>query len=240
VIDETYRRHLKTIPANDDGPIWLVALTRSGEGAELKRRFEPIVATAGGQVVVHGTCTPVGPFAAHWDQLTVVKFPTRRHVAPDHPGLLAIRPAEAIILGCIPSPTMTLSRSADAPEWTDVAYPASDADSPIIAVHVVRYRADCDSPDAMATHAALLDKSSIAHGARNAHAFAVEGTIVGDGRQWDEVRLSAYPSAAAFSAVLNELGSMTGFCDRRGQLVEDSYALGVRPVVDRLARSLVS
>ncbi len=42
------------------------------------------------------------------------------------------------------------------------------------------------------------------HGVRIAGWYRVEGTIMGDGRSWDEVRFNAFPSRRAFMAVVND------------------------------------
>ena len=51
-------------------------------------------------------------------------------------------------------------------------------------------------------HATTPRWSAVPHGVRVAAWFEAEGTIVGDGRQWHQARFNAFPSKAAFMAVV--------------------------------------
>lgn len=64
-----------------------------------------------------------------------------------------------------------------------------------------------------------------------------EGTILGDGRQWDEVRFNAFPSRAAFFAVAADPDRSAAQADHRDVAVADTYALVLRPLIDRLQES---
>ena len=62
-----------------------------------------------------------------------------------------------------------------------------------------------------------------------------EGTIVGDGRQWHQVRFNTFPSRAAFMAVARDPGRLAAQADHRETAIADTYALGVRASINRLA-----
>ncbi len=243
-IDAAYRAQLQSTPLDDDGPIWMVSM-QCAEGRI--DRLQSVADIAGGEVVLAGdVIRQVDGDKPEWNQLTVVKFPARRNFVQltnhpafkHHPGFVDMQLKEAIILGCIPSPSMPVPAHLQVPTWSAVPHPATDDDSPVIAVHAVRY-ADTDwSPDDMAAYAHALAAASVPHGARGTRWFAVEGTIVGDGRQWDDVRFTMYPSMAAFMAVVNDLDHITAYERHRAHLIADIYTLVMRPRIDRLARSL--
>jgi hypothetical protein len=243
-IDSSYKQHLETIPVDDDGPIWMVSMQRAEGGLD---RLQSVADVGGGEVVLAGdVIRQVDGDAPHWNQLTVVKFPTRRNFVQlahhpafkHHPGFDHMQLHEAIILGCIPSPSMPTPAQLTVPTWNAVPHPATDDDSPVVAVHAVRY-ADSDwSPDDMAAYAHALAAASVPHGARGTRWFAVEGTIVGDGRHWDDVRFTMYPSMSAFLAVVNDLDHITAYERHRAHLIADKYTLVMRPRIDRLARSI--
>lgn len=243
-IDDSYKHHLKTVPPDDDGPIWMVSMQRADGDLD---RLQSVADVAGGEVVLAGdVIRQVDGDAPRWNQITVIKFPTRRNfiqlahhpAIKHHPGFDHMQMQEAILLGCIPSPSMPVPRHLDIPAWSAVPHPATDEDSPVIVVHAVRY-ADTDwSPDDMAAYAHALATASVPHGARGTRWFAVEGTIVGDGRQWDDVRFTMYPSMAAFMAVVNDLDHISAYDRHRAHLIADIYTVVMRPRIDRLGRSV--
>ncbi len=69
--------------------------------------------------------------------------------------------------------------------------------------------------------------------------FEAEGTIIGDGRSWDDVRFNVYPSRAAFMDIVFDSDRLGGERGRTEPQIEDSYALLLRPFLDGLAESIV-
>ena len=65
--------------------------------------------------------------------------------------------------------------------------------------------------------------------------FGVEGTIVGDGRQWDQARFNAFPSKAAFMAVALDPARLEAQRSHREVALADTYTMILRPTIDRLA-----
>jgi hypothetical protein len=79
---------------------------------------------------------------------------------------------------------------------------------------------------------------AVPHGVRISGWFGVEGTIVGDGRQWDQARFNAFPSKAAFMAVVFDPDRLEAHHDHREVAIADTYTLILRPALDRLADSV--
>ena len=77
-----------------------------------------------------------------------------------------------------------------------------------------------------------------AHGGRVAGWFAAEGTILGDGRTWDQVRFNAFPSKAAFMAVVFDPARLEAQKNNREPAIADTYTMIVRPSIDHIADSI--
>ena len=106
---------------------------------------------------------------------------------------------------------------------------------PIVILHVLRFHADAATSMADYQHAA--GAVAVPHGVRIVGWLGAEGTILGDGRQWDEVRFNAFPSRAAFFAVAADPDRAAAQADHRDPAVADTYALVLRPLIDRLQES---
>jgi hypothetical protein len=70
------------------------------------------------------------------------------------------------------------------------------------------------------------------HGGGAAAVFTVEGTIMGDGRQWDECRFIAYPSMRSFMAVVQDPERLEAQGNHRVAAIADTYTVIVRPQND--------
>ena len=68
--------------------------------------------------------------------------------------------------------------------------------------------------------------------------FSAEGTIVGDGRSWHQVRVNTFPSRAAFLTVAMNPDRLEAHRDHRDTAIADTYALGVRASINTLAASI--
>ena len=58
--------------------------------------------------------------------------------------------------------------------------------------------------------------------------------LLGDGRQWDEVRFNAFPSKAAFMAVVLDPARLEAQTAHREPAIADTYTMILRPVIDQL------
>lgn len=67
---------------------------------------------------------------------------------------------------------------------------------------------------------------------------SAEGTVLGDGRSWDQVRFNLFPSRAAFMAVVADDARRKAQADHREVAIADSYAMMVNPMINRLAESI--
>lgn len=261
-IDFDYAKQLATTPAEDDGPVWMVNLMRYRpvadysvdapvegapvSGREADDRYLPTESLAGvGAQIVFGADveTQLLGDAPQWDRVGVVKYPTRRSFIemqsrPDFQRQHVHKDAgmdQTIVMGCRP---MTLPDfPGDLPDWNDVPHPSTEDDGPVMVLHVLRFVDEgIDEMTQYQDHAAPV---AAAHGARLAGWFGVEGTIIGDGRSWDQVRFNAFPSRAAFFAMVADPARLRAQHDHREKAIADTYALILRPRIDMLTSSLV-
>jgi len=260
-VDADYERVLTATAADEDGPVWMVNLmayrplaeyadgrSTTLTGREADDLYTPLAALAavGAEIVFAADVeTQLLGDAPRWDRVAVVKYPTRRAFA-DMQDLEVFQRqhvhkdagmAQTIIIGAQPMPSPPFP--ADAPDWADVPHPPTVDDPSIVVLHVLRYhlgRADTD----MVSYQNAAGAVAVPHGVRIAGWFEAEGTIVGDGRTWDQVRFNAFPSRAAFMAVALDPDRVQAHTAHREPAVADTYTMILRPFLDRLATSVDS
>lgn len=258
-VDDAYAARLAGTPPVDEGPVWMINLmhyrptadyadgrptTLTGQDAD--DRYAPFASfeAVGADLVFLATVdTQLLGATPPWDRVAVVRYPTRRafidmqaredfteaHVHKDA-GM-----AQTIVIGGVPLPSPTLP--ADAPTWDTVPHPPTEGDGPVVVLHVLRFhegKADTD----MATYQDAAGAVAVPHGVRIAGWFGAEGTIIGDGRRWDQVRFNAFPSRAAFMAVALDPARLAAQKDHREVAIADTYTMILRPLIDRLAESV--
>lgn len=260
--DHDYGLKLATTAPEDDGPVWMVNLMRYRERAEYADGRE--TALTGREA--DDEYAPLGPLAAvgaeivfvadvedqymgdepRWDRIGVVKYPTRASFiamqqredfqkAHEHKeaGM-----AETIVVGSLP---LAPAGIPDPVDWAEVPHPPTDEDGPYTMVHLIRFHDDegaTVTPDGMEAYQEVAGSVAVPNGVRIDGWFSAEGTIVGDGRQWHQVRFNTFPSREAFLAVASDPGRLEAQSGHRETAIADTYALGVRAHVNRLAESV--
>ena len=261
-IDYDYARRLALTPVEQDGPVWMVNLMKYrdvadyGEGGgpafsgrEADDAYAPLesLAAIGAEVVfLADVDTQLLGDSPKWDRVAVVKYPTRRsfiemqsrpefvekHVHKDA-GM-----QETIVMGCLPMASPELP--GDAPQWEKVPHPPTSEDGSVVVIHVVKFRDSDSSITEMTSYTDHASKIAVPHGVRIDGWFSVEGTIVGDGRSWSQVRFNAFPSKAAFMAVVTDPNRLRAQREHRETAIEDTYTMILRPTINRLASSVES
>jgi hypothetical protein len=266
-VDRDYGMKLATTPPDEDGPVWMVNLMKYREVADYADGRESAIsgrdaddlytpreslAAIGAEIVFGGEVDQqlLGD-APIWDRVGVVKYPTRRsfiemqsrpdfqrqHVHKDA-GM-----AETIVIGCQPFDVPTWPADIAQPDWADVPHPPTDDDGPVMVIHVLKYHDAADAavtPEQMEAYTRTAAVTAGAHGGRVAGWFAAEGTILGDGRTWDQVRFNAFPSKAAFMAVVFDPARLEAQKNNREPAIADTYTMIVRPSIDHIADSIDS
>jgi hypothetical protein len=255
-VDRDYAIRLATTPADEDGPVYMVNLMKYREKADYTDGTElnisgreaddlyapvgPLAAIGASMVFLAEVDTQLLGDAPMWDRIAVVRYPTGRsfidmqsrtdfkekHVHKEA-GM-----AETIVMGCTP---IDVPKPAELPSWADVPHPATEDDGPVVVMHVIKY-VDGGLTD-MVAYQNAAGAVAVPHGARINGWYDVQGTIMGDGRQWDQVRFNAFPSKAAFMAVVADPDRLAAQKDHREPAIADTYALILRPSINRLEKS---
>ncbi|MCU1351955.1 MAG: hypothetical protein JWM05_1164 [Acidimicrobiales bacterium] len=258
-IDKGYALRLATTPADEDGPVWMVNLMKYREvadyadgrkstisGREADDVYAPFesLAAVGAEIVFVGDVEDqlLGDETV-WDRVAVVKYPTRRSFIemqsrPEFGEKHAHKDAgmaQTFVIGC--QPLVQPELPADAPDWADVAHPPTDEDGSVAVLHVLRF-ADDGLHEHMEKYTEAAADVAVPHGVRIGGWFGVEGTIVGDGRQWDQVRFNLFPSKAAFMAVVFDPERIEVHKDHREPALADTYTMILRPQIDRMGASI--
>ncbi len=263
-IDHDYAMRLATTPPEADGPVWMVNLMKYRDvadyadgretdisGREADDLYTPLesLAGVGAQIVFVGEVEDqfLGD-SPRWDRVAVVKYPTRRSFIemqsrPDFQEKHVHKEAgmqETFVIGTQPIDDHGRFGRVELADWSEVPHPPTDEDGPVVVVHVIRFedaeaaRVTPAEMEAYQDHAATV---AVPHGLRVDGWFAAEGTIVGDGRQWHQVRFNAFPSKAAFMAVATDPARLEAQRDHRETAIADTYTMVVRPTVNQLAAS---
>ncbi len=260
-VDREYGTHLATIPPEEDGPIWMVNLMAYREravydgaetavsGREADDRYAPVdvLDAIGARVAFLADVSDqlLGD-EPRWDRVGIVRYPTRRSFIdmqrrPDFAEKhvhKAAGMAETIVAGCLPIPSPQDAADAPAPvDWAEVPHPPTDDDGPVTVLHLIRFHPG-QAAGEMAAYEQDAARVAVPHGVRISGWFAVEGTIVGDGRSWDQARFNQFPSRAAFLAVAADPERLAAQAAHREVAIADPYTLILRPSIDRLAASV--
>tara|TARA_B100001559_G_C16466222_1_gene606695 strand:- start:522 stop:1346 length:825 start_codon:yes stop_codon:yes gene_type:complete len=261
-IDHDYGLRLATTQPDEDGPIWMVNLMKyhdvaqysdtssqeiSGREADnLYTPLEPLAAIGAEIVYVGDVETKLLGDERDWDRIAVVKYPTRRSFIDmqqrkDFKEKHVHKEAgmqETIVMGCLPvdlPSTEILETDSE-----EVLYPPSEDDGPIAVLHVLKFRPGAkmnETPQDMEKYQEKAAEVALKNGLRISGWFGVEGTIVGDGRKWDQVRFNTFPSKAAFMEVVNDPNRLEAQKKHREKAIADTYTLIVRTSVDNIAAS---
>ena len=262
-VDREYGLRLATTAPEDDGPVWMVNLMKYREvadyvdgressitGREADDLYSPIdsLSAVGAEIAFVGDVEQqlLGDETV-WDRIAVAKYPTRHafiamQSRPEFQESHKHKDAgmdTTIVIGCEPMTAATTDRP-NAVDWADVPHPPTDEDGPVIVLHVIRFEDDVEpdqTPGEMVSYQSAAEVVGVKHGVRISGWFSVEGTIVGDGRSWDQVRFNLFPSKAAFMAVVMDPDRQAAE-DHRTTAIADTYTMTIRPHLDRLAESI--
>jgi uncharacterized protein (DUF1330 family) len=258
---------LASTAPDDDGPVWMVNLMKYREvaqyadgretsfsGKDADDAYSPIesLTAVGARPVFFGDVDrqllgtdPV------WDRIGVVKYPTRKafiemQSRPEFQTSHEHKDAgmeQTIVMGCQPMPYPSMPSGVAQVDWADVPHPSTDDDGPVMVLHVIRFEdADAahETPTQMEAYQSAAAISAAKHGVRIAGWFAVEGTIIGDGRAWHQVRFNSFPSKRAFMAVVTDPDRLVAQQDHREKAIADTYTMIIRPTLDTLESSITS
>ena len=259
-VDLDYERVLAETSPEGDGPVWMVnfmkyrpvaeyvdgrATDLTGEQADDQYApFEAFEEVGAELVFLAAVDTQLLGADPAWDRVAVVKYPNRRafvdmtHLRSfeeKHPHKDAGM-ERTIVVGARPTGWPALPD--DAPAWESVPHPPTPDDPPVVVLHLLRFAEGASARSSMEGYQDAAGAVAVPHGVRIAGWLDVEGTILGDGRRWDQVRFNAFPSKAAFLAVALDPDRLAAQAEHREPAIADTYALILRPLLDRLEESI--
>ena len=264
-LNREYGMKMATMPPEDDGPVWMVNLMKYRDvadyadgrestisGRDADDAYSPLdsLAAVGARPVFFGNVDQqlLGD-EPKWDRIGVVKYPTRKSFI-DMQSLPSFQKSHhhkdagmetTIVIGTQPMPVPEAPEGFELIDWADVPYPPTADDGPVVVMHVIRFNdaaAAHATPDHMEQYQTAAGKVALGHGVRISGWLAVEDTIIGDGRAWDQVRFNEFPSKAAFMAVVTDPSRLEAQGDHREVAIADTYALIVRASLNDLEASI--
>ena len=251
-----YGIRLATTPPEQDGPILMVNLMKYREravyrdgtdggasGREADDRYAPIdvLHEIGAEVALFADVEmQLDPGSPRWDRVGCVLYPTRRSFIemqsrPDFQERRVHKEAGmemTIVMGSCLIPSSVEGNGLQR-DWREVEHPPTTDDGPVVVMHVIRFADDGAEEHMQEYHSAAFEVAA-RQGARIAGWYRVEGTILGDGRAWHEVRFNQFPSKAAFMAVVADPARLAAQSEHRARAIADTYALVLRPTINRL------
>jgi hypothetical protein len=249
-VDREYGTRMFTTPPEQDGPVWMVNFmkykpeatyadgSRGISGMEADDKYAPkeILEDLGAEVPFFGDVVlQLAGTDVKWDRIGVVKYPTRQSFLgmqnrQDFQEKHEHKEAGmefTFVIGCQPAELNDAFRVKPA-SWSDIEHAPTDDDGPIMVVHLLKF-VEGGRQGSMLEYQSKAFGVAQKHGGGAAAIFNVEGTIMGDGRQWDEVRFIAYPSLRAFMAVVQDPERLAAQGEHRGAAIADTYTVVVRP-----------
>lgn len=264
-VNREYGMRLATTPPEEDGPVWMVNLMKYREmadyadgrdgaisGQEADDLYSPLesLQAIGAEVAFFGDVDQqlLGDGTV-WDRIGVVKYPTRKSFVdmqsrPEFQESHKHKDAgmeKTFVIGCQPMEGLEPPSDFQPVDWADVPHPPTDEDGPVIVLHVLRFEDAAAADQTPADMEAYQSAAAIVaskHGAKISGWFAVEGTIIGDGRSWHQVRFNLFPSKAAFMAVVADPARLEAQKAHREAAIADTYTMIVRPTINGLEESV--
>ena len=115
--------------------------------------------------------------------------------------------------------------------WSSLEHAPTSGDGPVTVIHMMKF-APGGLADGMARYQEKAGQLVKKYGGGPVAMFEVEGTIMGDGRDWDQVRFVSYPSLRAFFAMVNDPERAEAQGKDRNRALEYTYTVVVRADID--------
>jgi hypothetical protein len=248
-VNREYGMQLATTAPEHDGPVWMVNLMKYREvanytdgretsisGREADDLYAPLgpLAAIGAEVVFAADVERQLVGSPTWDRIGIVKYPTRKSFIEmqsrsDFRELHEHKDAGMEM-------TIVMGNDLNSKDWSEVAHPPTEEDGAIVVMHVLKF--DGEAAGEMEGYHQVAGAVAGPHGAKIHAFFGVEGTILGDGRSWDEVRMVGYPSRRAFMAVVADPKRLEAQEKHRQRAIADTYTMMLKPRINRLEESI--
>jgi hypothetical protein len=263
-------RGLIDVRPEADGPFYMANFIRHRERAQYRdgrptdltgaeadaiygAQVLPILLSIGAQPIYVGDVEVwlIDPDGAGWDQVTVVRYPSRAQLvamlerddfraAAEH-KIAGVERTTVLVTNEAPSPLPEELRRVD---LAVLPFPPTPEDPPVTVVHLIDFNDVAQFADGRETRLSGREALELYERARTPQAFplgvrpgirlAVEGELIGDGRPWEEVRINNFPSRAAFTQLISAESLDQAGIENREAALADTYALLVAPVINQV------
>jgi uncharacterized protein (DUF1330 family) len=239
----------------EDGPFYMVNLLdfhdvadypadsewAGSTGLEANARYnevsQPAITEIGGQVVFAGLVQDAliaGP--ADWDLVGIVRYPSRQ-------ALVDLGENDEFAAATEHKDASLAHTFALVTDRIDLPIAPTAEDPAFIMVHVIDFKDEASyAPGEQPDDAPISGREAVERYSANAAAtalplgigarawFEVEGALIGEHQDWEQVRLNEFPSRAAFQALTSDPGWASGRFHREAG-IEQTYALITDPIV---------
>ena len=257
-LNAEYAQKFATMKPENDSPIWMINLVKYREQAQYADGINTSVSgrDAAELYAPQGPLAEVGArvvFAADvdvqiigtpkWDRVGIVRYPSRRafielQKLPSFQKQHTHKDAgveETIVMGGLPQELIIPYQGSET--WDETQFPPDPNDPPVAVVHVIRYT-ERQLPDGMKQYQEVAGPIGALYGVRQLAYFTVEGTILGDGRVWDEVRFNIFPSKAAFLGLVTNPERLKAQGARQSAM-EDTFTMITRPLLNEFSGQII-
>ena len=165
---------------------------------------------------------PAAPTTPAWDQVAIARYPTYQQFLTMTQNPAFQDGAEHKDAGVAATTVMPSLRIGDAPPAAELP----PADDPVVLFELFSHdgTGTADRPDPLTDYLDGLATSATAAGGIALGSYDVQGTMIGDGRDWDEAHLWWFADQADLDALLTnpDLGELTA---TRDDALTDVYRL---------------
>ena len=223
-------------------------------GEQANARYAPIkfIAQIGGRIEFIGRVNEqMGNSKPRWDQVGIVRYPSRAKFFemvnnPDFEKKAIHKDAglevsQVLVTERVPWKLSNAKRVGDESDAFTLAQLFKYEDTAKYA-NAGEQKQTQTGKEAMDSFDAATEDLLRRVGAKPLLKTTVEGTLIGDGRTWDEFRLLHFPSQAAYTNYSNAVKEMEDANKHREAAIDDVYAMKVETMslAKRLALSLAT
>ncbi len=186
---------------------------------------------------------------AAWTQIGVVRYPSRAKFfdmlerqdfvdAAQH-KLAGVEKTLVLVADIDGEPLPDALRNVD---LSSIPYPPTADDQPIAIVHLLDYNDIAQYEDGRETmltgreamslyETGRQDQNVIGLGVRPGLWLAIEGEVIGDGREWEEFRINNFPSRATFEAITTADSLDEAGVEHRVAALRETYTQRTAPLL---------
>lgn len=223
--------------------------TLTGREANARYNALPIILEIGGRpVFVANVEQQLIGDETTWDQVAIVYYPSRAAfiamLERDDFQETSIHKDAGVEKSVVLVTTMLDVPALPPIDPATLPYPPTPEDVAFTMVHLMQFNEEATDPDSgeggvsgrelIGRYEQAVAVAALPLGIRPTAALTVEGVLVGDGREWEEVRLNSFPSHAAFDALTEDASWQAQQADRAAALA-DTYALITLPLINSTA-----